>query len=159
MTRPAVNESRHPLRAIVSIVIGLLGLCLPAASYSATTATWHGGGVDNNWSTTANWTLDPTGASATQIWAAADDAVFTTGVLGTDATNPYTITVTASLTAAGLVDNMSGSLLLTGNSGQALTLGADTLPGSRDFPSFRFCSSALPCCRRRAIWRRSTAQE
>jgi autotransporter-associated beta strand protein len=47
----------------------------------------------------ANWSLDATGAAATQVWTTGDTAVFSAG---TDATGAYTVTVSGTQTAGGL---------------------------------------------------------
>lgn len=85
-----------------------------------------------NWGTSAYWSADPNGAAAAvSAWNTADTAVFSAG---TDATNPYTITVNANTTAAGLgfeegnvtLVSASSAKNLTISSSLAITLGSRT---------------------------------
>ena len=85
MTRPADCQSncfaclRHTSRlAAAAAVLGFL--CLPAASFSATTTTWHGSSGSNNWSTASNW-------SSSLIGAASQSLSF--GTAGYGYPNPY----------------------------------------------------------------------
>lgn len=74
----------------------------PGAS-TTPTGTWN--------TSTANWTTDATGSSATTAFAAGDSAIFSAG---SDATGNYTVTVSGSPNPTAIT-NKNGKVLLAGS--------------------------------------------
>lgn len=101
------------------IAAALLSAAIPA-SLTAAPFYWDingpatgAGGVSpsGTWDAAAtNWSTDPNGEIATEVWAAGNTAVF---AAGTDATGPYTVTITGTQTAAGLTVE-EGAVTLAG---------------------------------------------
>lgn len=81
-----------------AVAISLVACSFPAPAHSQTTLTWDAGGINNNWTTAANWTGDTvpvfdniaslTLASGTNQTIVYDTATYTTGTLG-----PRTVTI------------------------------------------------------------------
>jgi hypothetical protein len=84
----------------------LFALALSAASVSkAATFTWDGGGVDDNWSTAANWSTDV---------APSNDG--TAAIVFSGATPPLTSSVNANWDVSGLsFDAIAGAFTVGGN--------------------------------------------
>ncbi len=98
-------------------------------SLSAVTLFWDSNGAamsgagsapSGTWGTDAFWSEDPNGDSATGPWVSGSTAVFSGG---TDATNPYTITLNGVQTVDGLFVQ-EGAVTLAGS---ALAVGISTI--------------------------------
>lgn len=114
-----------PMAWATLTLCALPGLLTAANVYWDSNSTTAGAGATptGNWGTSAFWSTDASGAStAVATWNAADTAVFSAG---TDATNPYTITVNANTAAAGLGFEEGNVTLVSSGSAKSLTISSN----------------------------------
>jgi autotransporter-associated beta strand protein len=109
------------MKKTVQIVASLICFALGGDSVNAAVKYWDidgatagagGATPSGTWDTgtNANWTQDSTGSSAAEMWAADDSAVFSAG---TDAVNPFSVTVSGNPAATGITFE-EGVATLTG---------------------------------------------
>ncbi|HSY18930.1 MAG TPA: YDG domain-containing protein, partial [Candidatus Acidoferrales bacterium] len=120
------------LRRILFLAIVTAGATLASPSVNAANLYWDINGAtagaggtspSGTWDTAANWTTDPTGASATTTWVSDSVAIFSAG---TDATGAYTSSLSGTQSASGVLFSngtatvSGGTLTLTGSGGPIL---------------------------------------
>jgi autotransporter-associated beta strand protein len=116
----------------------LMVSCLALTAITATGQTlyWDSNDVTpgagttptGTWGTSNFWSTDPLGTATTEAWTSGGTAVFSAG---TDATGPFTVTVSGTQTASGITVE-EGTVTLTGgtlnlNSSSVLNVGTSTL--------------------------------
>jgi autotransporter-associated beta strand protein len=112
--------------ALLLPLITLASTPLSAALYWDLNGDTAGAGVTPTAifnATNSNWNTDSTGGTAPGIWVAGETAVFSAG---TDATGPFTVTITGTHTAAGVVVE-EGTVSLTGTGAVSLNTGSVTI--------------------------------
>ncbi len=110
------------------ISLPLLMLCAGSPFAFAADVYWDSNGITpgaaatptGTWGTSSFWSPDATGAVATAAWLSGDTAVFSAG---SDAIGAYTVTLSGTQTAAGLVIQ-EGAVTLGGSG--AVALGASS---------------------------------
>lgn len=103
-------------RLVIALVTVLFTATLPAAvkywDLNGDAVGAGGASPAGTWDTsTSNWTLDPTGSSATTAFTAGDAAVFSAG---TDATGTYTVTVSGTPNPVAIT-NKNGKVNIAGS--------------------------------------------
>jgi autotransporter-associated beta strand protein len=115
-----------PSRLVLPLI---LVSAIAPVTVKAADAYWDSNGVTpgagatptGTWGTDLFWSPDATGALATGAWVSGDVAIF---AAGSDATNPYTVTLNGTQTVGGLkVEEGAVSLVGTG----AVSLGANAI--------------------------------
>ncbi len=100
------------------VCILCLGFVLTGESVQGASSYWDGNGAaagagttpTGNWGVDAFWSTDASGTSAPATWTNGDTAVFSAG---TDAVNPFTVTVSGNQGVAG-VTFQEGNVMLSG---------------------------------------------
>ena len=122
---PLITTNRKLLSRLILLVVATAGATVflvfsrPA---SAVNRTWDGGGVDNNWTTAANWSDDGPGV--------ADIAVF-------DGTSTKDATIDAPFNVAGIQINAGYSGTITQAAGLAYSRCQRFQPGRRHVQRWR----------------------
>src|SRR5579871_4578375 len=120
------------VKKIVTIFIALVVVALATTSthagnayYDNNGATAGSGNSSANWSTsTADWTYDATGSSATFVWNNGDSALFSAG---SDQTASINVTTTSALTVSNISQNLGKVRILSGTGGGTLTMAGTSI--------------------------------
>ncbi len=140
------------------VVVFLFFLLAPINQSHAAALTWDGGGVDNNWSTCANWTTDACPASGdtltfngTSTKNSTVDASFTGTITSLTIASGYTgtITLARSLTTSSNFSQAAGTFNGDGqtmdiNGTYSLTAGVFTAPSVTMSVASTFTISGSP---------------
>lgn len=135
MTSIGITKSRFLSTCIASVAAFSINKAAQATDvyWDINGATAGNGSATpaGTWSTsTASWSTDSTGSSATQVWnnANGDNAIFSAG---SDATGAFTSTVTGGVTVGNITQNIGKVLLGTGASGAITLSGASIITTTR----------------------------
>ena len=118
------------MKKTIQLITSLISLVLGGASAQAALSYWDSNGATpgagatptGTWGVDSFWSADPSGSVATAAWNSGDTAVFSAG---TDAVNPFTVTVSGTQTAGGITFTNGGEATLTGGT---ITMGVNPFP-------------------------------